>query len=151
MKVFLGGTCSTSTWRDTLIPKLRIDYFDPRVALWSEDAYQEEIKEKSSSNYFLYVITPQMEGFYSIAEIVDESHKYPNQTIYCFLKEDNGTAFSEKQIHSLQAQQKLSTTLNPLVVDVQPVGKYMTQMHASFQFCAIWFRGFQFFQRIYAF
>ncbi|WP_235906015.1 nucleoside 2-deoxyribosyltransferase domain-containing protein [Ginsengibacter hankyongi] len=26
-KVFLGGTCNGSTWRDTLIKDLQIDYF----------------------------------------------------------------------------------------------------------------------------
>jgi len=30
-KVFLGGTCNESTWRDELIPMLEIDYFNPVV------------------------------------------------------------------------------------------------------------------------
>ena len=30
-KVFLGGTCNESTWRDELIKKLKIDYFNPVV------------------------------------------------------------------------------------------------------------------------
>jgi hypothetical protein len=30
-KVFLGGTCAETTWRDDLIPKLQIDYFNPVV------------------------------------------------------------------------------------------------------------------------
>ena len=30
-KVFLGGTCNNSTWRDELIPQLKIDYFNPVV------------------------------------------------------------------------------------------------------------------------
>ncbi len=31
MKVFLGGTVSDSKWRDYLIPKLEIEYFNPVV------------------------------------------------------------------------------------------------------------------------
>lgn len=31
MKVFLGGTCNNSTWREELKPLLKIDYFDPVV------------------------------------------------------------------------------------------------------------------------
>ena len=30
-KVFLGGTCNGSDWRKKLIPKLKIDYFNPVV------------------------------------------------------------------------------------------------------------------------
>lgn len=30
-KVFLGGTCNESTWRDKIIPELLIDYFNPIV------------------------------------------------------------------------------------------------------------------------
>ena len=28
-KVFLGGTCNGSSWRDELIKDLKIDYFQP--------------------------------------------------------------------------------------------------------------------------
>lgn len=31
-KVFLGGTCNGSIWREKLIPLLKIDYFNPVVA-----------------------------------------------------------------------------------------------------------------------
>jgi hypothetical protein len=41
MKVFLGGTCNESTWREKLIPMLKIDYFNPVVKDWKL-----EIKEK---------------------------------------------------------------------------------------------------------
>lgn len=30
-KVFLGGTCNDTTWRDKIIPYLKIDYFNPIV------------------------------------------------------------------------------------------------------------------------
>ena len=31
MKVFLGGTCNNSNWRNILIQDLKIEYFDPVV------------------------------------------------------------------------------------------------------------------------
>jgi len=31
MKIFLGGTCNESTWRNRIIPMLEIDYFNPVV------------------------------------------------------------------------------------------------------------------------
>ena len=34
-KVFLGGTCNESLWRDKLIKKLEIDYFNPIVKDWT--------------------------------------------------------------------------------------------------------------------
>jgi len=30
-KIFLGGTCNNSTWREQLIPMLQINYFNPVV------------------------------------------------------------------------------------------------------------------------
>ena len=40
-----------------------------------------------------------MEGFYAIAEVVDDSNKRPTKTIFCYLEE----GFSKHQIKSLQA------------------------------------------------
>ena len=54
-KVFLGGTCNESKWRDKLIPMLKIDYFNPVVDDWNEDAYQEELKQRKECDYCLYI------------------------------------------------------------------------------------------------
>ena len=69
MKVFLGGTCNQSRWRDELIPQLKIDYFNPIVPTWTEEAYEQELVERATCDYCLYVITPRAKGFYSIAEV----------------------------------------------------------------------------------
>ena len=37
-KVFLGGTTNDSNWRDLLIKKIKIDYFNPVVKDWNESA-----------------------------------------------------------------------------------------------------------------
>ena len=42
VKVFLGGTCNNSTWRDTLIPLLKIDYFNPVVDDWTPECQEQE-------------------------------------------------------------------------------------------------------------
>lgn len=87
-KVFLGGTFNDSKWRDKLIPILDIDYFNPVVNDWTEECYQEELKQREICDYCLYVITPLMTGVYSIAEVVDDSNKRPHKTIFCVLNKD---------------------------------------------------------------
>ena len=87
-KVFLGGTCNESTWRDKLIKLLEIDYFNPVVDDWTEECYQEELRQREICDWCLYVITPRMTGVYSIAEVVDDSNKRPEKTIFCILEYD---------------------------------------------------------------
>ena len=87
-KVFLGGTCNESTWRDRLIEMLEIDYFNPVVDDWTEECYQEELRQREICDYCLYAITPRMTGVYSIAEVVDDSNKRPEKTIFCLLTAD---------------------------------------------------------------
>lgn len=100
-KVFLGGTCNNSKWRDKLIPKLEIEYFNPVVDDWTEDDYKEELKQRKESDFCLYVITPLMKGVYSIAEVVDDSNKQPEKTLFCFLEKDGEQKFDKEQIKSL--------------------------------------------------
>jgi len=87
-KVFLGGTCNESTWRNLIIPMLQIDYFNPVVDDWTEDCMQREIEERENCDYCLYAITPRMAGVYSIAEVVDDSNKRPGKTVLILLRED---------------------------------------------------------------
>ncbi|WP_347256091.1 nucleoside 2-deoxyribosyltransferase domain-containing protein [Anaerostipes sp. PC18] len=100
-KVFLGGTCNDSDWRDVLISALRIDYFNPVVPDWTEECYQRELREREECDYCLYVITPKMTGVYSIAEVIDDSNKRPEKTVFAFLFEDDGITFDVGQIRSL--------------------------------------------------
>jgi len=106
-KVFLGGTCNNSTWREKIIDGITIDYFNPIVDNWTEECQKEELKQREICDYLLYVITPKMKGVYSIAEVVDDSNKKPNRTIFCFLEEDDNDVFDEQQIMSLNAVGKL--------------------------------------------
>lgn len=95
-KVFLGGTCNNSNWREYLIPMLSIPYFNPVVAEWTPDDMEREIYERETCEYVLYVLTPYMQSIYSIAEVVQDSNKRPHRTILCVLpQEEDGSCFDE--------------------------------------------------------
>jgi len=105
-RVFLGGTCNGSLWRDRIIVHLRdegISYFNPVVDDWNDTAQYEELRERSICDYCLYTITPKISGYYSIAEVIDDSNKRPGKTILVLLKYDDGVYFTEGQWKSLTA------------------------------------------------
>ena len=106
-KLFLGGTCNNSTWRDKLISMLTCTYFNPVVPDWNNEAYQEELRQRKSCEYCLYVITPKMTGVYSIAEVVDDSNKRPEKTLFCVLDTDINGEFNVSQMKSLMAVEKM--------------------------------------------
>lgn len=107
VKVFLGGTCNESSWREKLISMLKIDYFNPVVDDWNEECQLREIEERENCDFCLYVITPLMTGFYSIAEVVDDSNKRPQKTLFCVLSRDKGYTFQDHEQHSLKAVTRL--------------------------------------------
>ncbi len=100
-KVFLGGTCNNSDWRDKLIPLLNINFFNPVVKDWTPECQEQEIRERHTADIVLYVITPKMTGIYSIAEVVDDSNKCPAKTVFCFIEEDDNQVFTTHQKKSL--------------------------------------------------
>jgi len=101
--IFLGGTCGDSTWREDLIPDLEINYFNPVVDDWTPECQKEEIKQRNICDYVLYVITSDMTGVYSIAEVIDDSNKRPEKTIFCVLEDgfDNPQKKSLKQVEEM--------------------------------------------------
>ena len=103
MKIFLGGTCNESTWRNRIIPMLKIDYFNPVVDDWTEDCMKREIEERKNCDLCLYTITPKMTGVYSIAEVVDDSNKRPEKTILVLLSPDDTLSFDAGQWKSLSS------------------------------------------------
>lgn len=105
-KVFLGGTCNESTWREEIIPMLRnerLSYFNPVVDDWDDEAQKREVRERQSCDVVFYTITPKMTGVYSVAEVVDDSNKRPHRTIFVLLKVDKTLEFNEGQWKSLLA------------------------------------------------
>ena len=132
-KVFLGGTCAESTWREYLISKLdkdRIDYFNPVVEDWTEECMDREIFEREHCDYVLYTITPLMQGVYSIAEVVDDSNKRPEKTLFCVLDEDNGKYFTEGQIRSLnQVSKMVSNNGGKVFISIHAVSEYLNSIN----------------------
>jgi len=99
-KVFLGGTCAETTWRDELIKVIDVEYFNPVVEDWTPDCIKVENHEKVSlCNIHLYVITKEMVGVYSIAEVVESVMTKDKVTIFHVMPEGFDTA----QLKSLSA------------------------------------------------
>ena len=61
----------------------------------------EEIQQRELCDFCLYVITPKMTGVYSIAEVIDDSNKKPEKTIFCVLTDYDEEHFNAGQIKSL--------------------------------------------------
>jgi len=99
MKVFLGGTCNNSTWRDDIIPLLKIDYFNPIVENWDILDIEIEEKEKEKCQIHLYVITKDIKGVYSIAEAVESAFNQNKITIFQIVSTD----MNKEMLHSVNA------------------------------------------------
>ncbi len=106
-KTFLGGTCNGSTWRESLIPMLSVKYFNPVVADWTPECQEEEIKQRQECDFCLYVITPKMTGVYAIAEVVDDSNKRPEKTVFVALEQDGDEQFTPVQIKSMKMVKRM--------------------------------------------
>lgn len=103
-KIFLGGTCNNTTWRDELIPHLNVNYFNPVVEDWTPECQEIEEREKSKEcNIHLYVITKEMKGVFSIAEAVESATNKDKTLIFAVLS----PGFDEDQLKSLQATANL--------------------------------------------
>jgi hypothetical protein len=135
IKVFLGGTCAGTTWRDKLIKLLEpnIDYFNPVVDDWTPACQEREIKERQECDFVLYVITPKMKGVYSIAEVVQDSNVRPDKTIFCVLEQDYSKmgysetlTFDEFQIRSLNmVKQIVHDNGAKVCTDLQHIADYI--------------------------
>ena len=99
-KIFLGGTCNNSTWRDQIENFVQVEMFNPVVEDWNEECQAIEMDEKEHKcDVHLYVITSQMTGVFSIAEVIDSVHNKSKKTLLHILPE----GFDEGQLKSLQA------------------------------------------------
>lgn len=117
-RIFLGGTCAETTWRDELIKKLRnfnCEWFNPVVKNWTPECQEIEEDEKNNKcNVHLYVITPEMKGVYSIAEIINSCWQ-----AQCYGTTVDKVAFfilgdwDKGQIKSFQATLRLCNDIAP--------------------------------------
>lgn len=88
IRVFLGGTCAKTTWRESLIPMLsdNVDYFNPQKApgTWTLSDNVEEVRQRQICDILLYTIA-KATSVLTIAEVIDDSHNRPERTICCIL------------------------------------------------------------------
>jgi hypothetical protein len=106
--VFLGGTINGSSWRDKLVEKLHVNYFNPVVPQWSPEARKAELAAKADASVLLYAITPKQEGFYTIAEMTHAVFGLLTRKVFILvLEEDDGETFSEHQRDSVASIQEL--------------------------------------------
>ena len=124
-KVFLGGTCENTTWREELIKLLKIDYFNPVVKSWNESCqYEEERQKDIECDFQLYVITPEMKGLFSIAEVTEAAINIGERCIFCILDPEN--KFDKKKRKSLEAIKKTLTKYNAKLFDnLNDVANYL--------------------------
>ena len=141
-KVFLGGTCNESKWRELLIPMLKIDYFNPVVEDWTEECQAEEIRQRAKCDFSLYVITPKMTGVYAIAEAVQDSCRRPEKTLFCILPEDKDISevkgfvwakkFNANQLRSLLMVAKMIEQNGAMVFgSLDAVADYLNQAYVE--------------------
>ncbi len=110
MKVFLAGVDNGSHWRENIISKLKIDFFDPNAESISDDTGRQCRIAHKSADYILYVITPKMNDCYIVSELIDETNKNPHKVLYYFAESEDDTSFSKHQVKSLVAVGKMVRT-----------------------------------------
>lgn len=104
---------------------LACEYFDPVVDDWNEEAQERELQERESCGVCLYVLTPKMSGVYSVAEVVDDSNKRPEKTVFCVLSVDDGLTFTPEQEKSLGQVRRLVAENGARVFDdLEQVAEY---------------------------
>lgn len=146
IKVFLGGTCEgcypesewnneeldfSKDWRKKLVSMLDlnvVEYFNPVVDDWNDEAQQKEIEYRKNCDICLYAITNEIKGVYSIAEIIDDSNKRPDKTIFCNLY-GNIDDINVQMIKSLDATAEMVIRNNGLVMrDLKNVAIYINNL-----------------------
>ena len=103
LRVFMGGTCNGSKWRELFKGIEGIEWFDPVVPDWNEEAQENELRHRAVDDILLYVITPKMTGVYSIAEVVDDSNKQPGRVVFSYTDIDEDSVFDNHSLKSLKA------------------------------------------------
>lgn len=136
VKVFEGGTCNGSEWRNWLNGRLdNVEFFNPVVSDWNEEAQKREIQERQDCDYVLYTLTSKMTGVYSIAEVTEDSVKRPEKTLFCISNHDG--EFEEGMKKSLKAVARMVMKNNAKVFgDIMEVVNFLNSGgldDASFQ------------------
>lgn len=139
VKVFLGGTVNGVNpdygWRGKIMPRLKCEYFNPVVRKWSPEAQAEEKRQKNEEcTHELYVITPDIHGFFSIAEVARAAVLKKDKAIFCLLDEtfENSKRYSYKQRRSLDAVgRQVAEDGGKYFTDLDSVVEYLNDEYES--------------------
>lgn len=134
MKVFLGGTCAESKWRELIMPRLKCDYFNPVVEDWTPECQKNEEFEKFRCDYHLYVITPKMKGVFSIAEAVNDSRALERgRCLFCVTKEEDDRDWEKGELKSLDATADMIRSNGGIVFDnLDEVVEYLNSKYDEY-------------------
>ena len=119
-KVFLGGSCDESTWRNQMIVHLQdegMECSNPVVDDENYDTQTDELREQEGFDFCLYGITPKTTGMNYIARVVDDSNKRPEKTILVLMRKDGVQQFEESQWRSLCAVARIVRRNGGTVLD----------------------------------
>jgi hypothetical protein len=132
-RIFLGGTCNKSKWREQLIAMFdeKVRYFNPVVDDWTPQCQLIEKQEKRFCDVELYTITPLMLGVFSIAEVINATNKRnSNTTVLCLLKSHDGLSFNESEWKSLLAVASMVIDNDGLVYfNLEELAKEINESH----------------------
>lgn len=105
--VYLGGISLSNDWRELVIPQLQINYIDP-LQFNEVDGLQEKVFNlKDECTLIFYLFRPGMNGFLCVPELIDDSNKFSEKTVYCAVLENNDQVFTDHQKKSLEAIGKM--------------------------------------------
>jgi len=110
--IFLGGT-HHSTWRKDFLKLIKnmnsdINCYDPSVERWTYENVILENLVKQYTKYHVYVLSPNMVGIYSVAEMVDSVHDDKVKTYFYIMQEDvdsdgNTVSWNPRLLNSIYA------------------------------------------------
>lgn len=128
-KIFLGGTCNNTTWRTEIEKLVKVNMFNPVVDDWTEDCQSIEMDEKENKcNIHLYVITSEMAGVFSIAEVMDSVHNNSKRTILQIIP----CGFSAQQLKSLEATADLVNLRGGIAYVDDDIGRTVNLLNLAF-------------------
>jgi len=141
MRIFLGGTCADTTWREEFIKEIegsKIEYFNPVVKDWTPECQAIEEDEKNNKcDTHLYVITKEMMGTYSIAEIINSAWQTivygtkVNYVIFAVLDEGTWQEHEIKSFNAVMTMVKHIAPYNSLVLYVKNMKELTAYIMAS--------------------
>ncbi|MBX2843759.1 MAG: hypothetical protein KTR26_18455 [Flammeovirgaceae bacterium] len=105
--VYLGGISSENDWREFVIPQLQINHVDPFQLNAVEGIQEKLFKLKDDCNFIFYLFRPGMNEFLCVPELIDDSNKFSEKTVYVANFENKDKIFTNHQKKSLEAIGKM--------------------------------------------